>query len=90
VIEHVARFFAGHPDLIVGFNAFLPPDVRGQGGGGARGAEGAGGARKEARAGAGGRKKPNHAGTVCVCVCVQGLLLCIFIEFFFCLYYIRM
>jgi len=62
VIEHVARLFAGHPDLIVGFNAFLPPDVRSQGGGGARGAEGGGGARKEAGAG---RKKArsNHAAT---------------------------
>ena len=28
VIEQVSRLFAGHADLIVGFNAFLPPDTR--------------------------------------------------------------
>jgi hypothetical protein len=75
----VARLFVGHPDLIVGFNSFLPPEVRSQGGGGARGAEGGGGARKEA----GGRKKPKsgHAGLAQVS-CLFCSLLGLFIGLF--------
>ena len=66
VIQHVSRLFAGHHDLIVGFNAFLPPDVRsGSGLGGGRGAAEGGGRvskepglnRKKARTG------PNVQGT---------------------------
>ena len=60
VIQHVSKLFDGHADLIVGFNAFLPPDVRsGSGIGGGRGSGDSGGrVSKEA----GGNRKKSRAG----------------------------